>query len=242
MNKRYIDFVPTKSKTNTAKRGQAAPRVVHAELPKRPVAQKPVRRAPVAVSKTNVAPKRAVTSANRVIQPKPAPRPVAKSSGRVVANIRAEYKQPVAKTAPSLGVVEDLRGTKSNTELPKRPLNYGPVASASEAKAKKVKAEKLLRGTPKTNSVSTKPVVNKTNATYNTPKSPFINQSRVEKRPLSKNVYQKKIAVPKEEPKGPVTIITKPEKDSHVGIIVTIIMTIILGATAGTVAFLLLPK
>ncbi len=48
--------------------------------------------------------------------------------------------------------------------------------------------------------------------------------------------------VPKEEPKGPVTIITKPEKDSHVGIIVTIIMTIILGATAGTVAFLLLPK
>ena len=242
MNKRYIDFVPTKSKTNVAKRGQAAPRVVHAELPKRPVAQKPVRRTPAPVTKSSVVPKKVAPSANRVVQPKPASRPVVKPSGRVVANAKVERRQPVAKPTPSLGVVEDLRGTKSGAELPKRPLNHGPVSSANEAKAKKVKAEGLLRGASKAKTTSAKPVANKTNATYNTPKSPFINQSRVEKRPLSKNVYQKKIAIPKEEPKGPVTIITKPEKDSHVGIIVTIIMTIILGATAGTVAFLLLPK
>ena len=66
------------------------------------------------------------------------------------------------------------------------------------------------------------------------------------KRPLSKNVYKKTAPVAKvaakEEPKGPVTIITKPEKDAHVSVIVTIIITIILGAAAGTVAFLLLPK
>ena len=77
---------------------------------------------------------------------------------------------------------------------------------------------------------------------YKTPSTPFINQDKVLKRPLSKNVYPKKIEVPKEEPKGPVTIIAKPEKQAHVSLIVAIILTIILGAAAGTVAFLLLPK
>ena len=78
--------------------------------------------------------------------------------------------------------------------------------------------------------------------TFKVPKSPFINQEKVVKRPLSKNVYQKEIVVPKEEPKGPVTIIAKPEKDAHVSLVVAIILTIILGAAAGTIAFLLLPK
>lgn len=81
----------------------------------------------------------------------------------------------------------------------------------------------------------------------NKPKLPvrpaFVNTEKVRKRPLSKNVYPKKPVVPKEEkPTAPVTIIDKPEKDSKVGLIVTIIITIILGAAAGTVAFLLLPK
>ena len=74
------------------------------------------------------------------------------------------------------------------------------------------------------------------------PKPTFVNTEKVEKRPLSKNVYQKKIVVPKEVSSEPVTIISKPEKDSKVGLVVTIIITIILGAAAGTVAFLLLPK
>ncbi len=74
------------------------------------------------------------------------------------------------------------------------------------------------------------------------PKNPFIANPKVSKRPLSKNVYKKEVKAPKEEPKGPVTIIEKPEKGAHVGLVVTIILTIVLGATAGTVAFLLLPK
>ena len=78
--------------------------------------------------------------------------------------------------------------------------------------------------------------------TFKVPKTPFINQEKVAKRPLSKNVYQKKVVTPKEEPKGPVTIISKPEKDAHVSLIVAVILTIILGAAAGTIAFLLLPK
>ena len=71
----------------------------------------------------------------------------------------------------------------------------------------------------------------------------FVNTEKVRKRPLSKNVYSKKTVAPKEEKlSAPVTIIDKPEKDSKVGLIVTIIITIILGAAAGTVAFLLLPR
>ena len=78
------------------------------------------------------------------------------------------------------------------------------------------------------------------------PKAKFVNTERVAKRPLSKsakNVYVEKVIEPKEETvKKPVKIIDKPEKDSKVGLVVTIIITIILGAAAGTVAFLLLPK
>ena len=74
------------------------------------------------------------------------------------------------------------------------------------------------------------------------PKPAFVNTEKVNKRPLSKNVYQKKVETPEEKPSAPVTIINKPEKDSKVGLVVTIIIAIILGAAAGTVAFLLLPK
>lgn len=74
------------------------------------------------------------------------------------------------------------------------------------------------------------------------PKAKFVNTEKVDKRPLSKNVYQKKVVAPKEEPQGPVTIIARPEKDSKMGLVVTIVITIVLGAAAGTVAFLLLPK
>ena len=221
MNKRYIDFVPAKSKTKTVKRGQAAPRVVHAELPKKPTTQKPAAQR--------------VTAKKQVVKKPVTKKPIVQ---KPVHKVSTSVSKP--NMTPALGVVEDFGG--SNVAPPKQPLSNGPVASASEAKAQKVKAEGVLRSAPKVKETPAKLATSKTNSTYKAPNSPFINQSKVEKRPLSKNVYQKKIAVPKEEPKGPVTIISKPEKDSHVGIIVTIIMTIILGATAGTVAFLLLPK
>lgn len=74
----------------------------------------------------------------------------------------------------------------------------------------------------------------------------FVKTS-VEKRPLSKTAYQRKIKEPEVEKElkkeaAPVTIIDKPEKESKVGLVVTIIITVILGAAAGVVAFLLLPK
>lgn len=79
---------------------------------------------------------------------------------------------------------------------------------------------------------------------FEVPKARFVNTEKVTKRPLSKNVYPKKVIVPEvaEKPSKPVTIINKPEKDSKMGMVVAIIITIILGAAAGTVAFLLLPN
>lgn len=77
------------------------------------------------------------------------------------------------------------------------------------------------------------------------PRAAFVNVNKIEKRPLSRSGYasvRKPIPYKREEPKGPEKIITKPEKDSNAGLIITIVVTIILGAAAGTVAFLLLPK
>ena len=239
MNKRYIDFVPAKSKAKTAKRGQAAPRVEHVELPKKSVTSSQVHK--VSAQKPTVVSRKTAVSTARVVELKPAPKLAKKPEVRKETSVKREPKYS-SGTVPTLGVIEDLNDKKTNVELPKRPLGSSVTVSASEAKAKKVKAEGLFKKNQKPEEPAKKSVASKASTTYKAPNSPFINQSRVEKRPLSKNVYQKKIAVPKEEPKGPVTIISKPEKDSHVGIIVTIIMTIILGATAGTVAFLLLPK
>ena len=134
--------------------------------------------------------------------------------------------------AARLGVVDELTPRHINSSAVKRPavedervarpVNSGiraikPVEKPVEKVAKKKEAPKVV-------------------------KSPFINQDKVVKRPLSGHGFRKEVAVPQEVPKGPVTIIAKPEKDAHVSMIVTIILTIILGAAAGTVAFLLLPK
>ena len=119
------------------------------------------------------------------------------------------------------------------------------VDEVRKAKSKVVKASTVTVRKPVEKPVE-KPKTTKNN-TFVPPKATFINQEKVVKRPLSKNTYQKRVEEklknsPKEEPKGPVTIISKPEKDAKVGVVVTIIITIILGAAAGTVAFLLLPK
>ena len=171
-------------------------------------------------------------------------------SGSVSTAMQGGLASPAMQSGPALGVVEDLSNKFVNTEVPKRPLNVPISEDAATAKAKKMK---LKRNLNVTDQATAEPKKNGTkgrgaNATYQTPKTPFINQGKIEKRPLSKNVYQKKALaitkqeLSKQEPKGPVAIIAKPEKDSHVGVVVTIIITIILGATAGTVAFLLLPK
>ena len=166
---------------------------------------------------------------------------------------------PRKRSTVKLGEIEDLNPKFVVADVPKRPLNDGtntkPEAKkddASVAKSKRIggrlrskRAAKLSAKQEKTESKVQKSA--EKNETYNVPKSPFINQDKVVKRPLSGKAYQPQ-NVPAIQPEGkktngkPVTIIAKPKKDSRVGMVVTIILTIILGAVAGTVAFLLLPK
>lgn len=129
---------------------------------------------------------------------------------------------------------------KTRTVRKKPAAVSAPKIDIKEIKARKITGGRVTKPVEKPVEKSSVSKVEK-NA-FKVPNPPFINQEKVTKRPLSKNAYQAKIKEFKEEPKGPVTIISKPEKDSKTGLIVTIILTIILGATAGTVAFLLLPK
>jgi hypothetical protein len=174
------------------------------------------------------------------------------SNTRIKKTPNKTAKVGFSSEKPSLGIVEDLNNRFVYSDVPKRPLNHAAHFTTSKTGIAAAKAQKVGIKTP----TSAKPVENKVQkpvdksvdkpqktSKFRTPKSPFIKSTKVDKRPLSKNVYSKKKPIaPKEEPKGPVTIIAKPEKDAHTGMIVTIILTIILGAAAGTVAFLLLPK
>ena len=153
-----------------------------------------------------------------------------------------------SKKEPNYGVIEDYQPKFVKAEVEKRPLSGQKTAKeeAREVKAKKIEKIPVMKKAVKKEDTGEEAVVapkEEKPETLKVPKkNPFVNATKVSKRPLSKNVYQKKVVAPKEEATGPVTIINKPEKDSRAGLIVTIIITIILGAAAGTVAFLLLPK
>lgn len=172
-----------------------------------------------------------------------------------IEEIFAEKPKPVEKkTSRKLGVIEDFSGKFVSKDVEKRPLSvtsgaFG-IAGNAEAMASVAKSKKISRipliGEPRNKEAANEPVAVNEGASKEMaiPKQPFVNTEKIPKRPLSRNVYQprKTIEEPKEETKGTITIIEKPERDSRIGLIVTIIITIILGAAAGTVAFLLLPK
>ena len=181
-------------------------------------------------------------------------------------NVRAGVTVPSGKTPK----VEDYQKKFVKAEVPKRPLSEkeqevkraGQGIRGSEQGVKKVEKKRptvaptmvkkpvapAVVKKPVAPAVMKKPVakvskaemVKKPEALQ--PNPAFVNTEKVAKRPLSKSVAKKKEVVPNETPSGPVTIIDKPKSDSKVGLIITIIITIILGAAAGTVAFLLLPK
>lgn len=220
MKKRYIDFVPARGK---AASGPAA---------------KPVTR-PVA----KPAAKSVARPAARPVAAKPAAKPAPKKITRritppeddfEVEEIFAERKQP-AGVSPSkgvkFGVIEEYQPKFVRaTEVKKRPLG----APASKKPAQKPAAKAASKPVAKP-AYKPAPLGQRTT---------FLNTNKIEKRPLSKNVYTKTpTIVPKEEKQEkPVKIIEKPDKDSKAGLVIAIILTIILGAAAGTVAFLLLPK
>ena len=192
--------------------------------------------------------------------------------------IFVESEKPAeAPAKPKYGVIEDFKPRFLKTEVQKRPLSHQAKSEDADidiAKSKKITAKVpfVSRRKPKTVGDIVSPEAKNSAKDKVEPKAssesvdkildealseaekvtsrekkpvrstPFVNTEKVEKRPLSRNVYTKKVVVPEEEPSGPVTIIQKPEKDSRIGLVIAIVITIILGATAGTVAFLLLPK
>ena len=153
--------------------------------------------------------------------------------------------KPVANDRQQqLGVVEDLNQKFVKRDVPKRPLGQGKSGvpdTSFRARNAAVRRNALVEK-PVENSCT--PLKEEGRSVSN---SPFINQGKVVKRPLSRNVQQtREINEPTKseltKSAEPVTMISKPKKESHVNIVVTIIITIVLGAAAGTVAFLLLPK
>lgn len=205
MNKKYIDFVPTKKKSSLSG-------VKTASLTK-------------ATKKTS----------------EKTPSRVAVSRSAGVAQCSAKAMQRSANATRRSAKVTPSRAVKQRgaiyTELP-AARKAAPAGDFEFGVVEELTA-------PKTTAKTTAKATVNAGAAYQIPKSPFINQASVVKRPLSgssKNVYQKKIKPTQEVSSGPVAIVSKPEKDSKAGVVVGIILTIILGAAAGTVAFLLLPK
>ena len=235
MNRRYIDFVPPKTDAGARPVRATAPRPTRAAArPARVATARPVNAT-------------AVRTVSAAAPRRPQTRPATSQSQNSLAARRATQIgfSSASSQKSQLGVIEDLTPKFINTNTEKRPLNSGRTATTSRATATPRSTGKTAGRTKATGSKVAQSASKKTTASAGkakTPKSPFINLDKIAKRPLSRNVREKKIESPKEVPKGPVTIIAKPEKESHVGLIITIILTIILGAAAGTIAFLLLPK
>ncbi len=161
---------------------------------------------------------------------------------------------PPNKKAPK---TPDYQKNFVRAAVPKRPLSRKQLQEKKAVQQNVAPVVKSIEGKPEQKVAPIpKPVENKTEvkppkpqkipklkkAKRNEVKPAFVNTEKVAKRPLSNSVGKPKTVVPEETPSGPVTIIDKPASDSKVGLIITIILTIILGAAAGTVAFLLLPK
>ena len=221
MNRRYIDFVP-------AKKGSMA---------KKPVARK-------VVVKSTPEPK----PVKRITRKIPAANPLLDEEV-LVEEILAVKEEPVKK--PKKAPAMQPKFVK--TEVKKRPLGNKRMAkkpaikTATRPAARAAVASKPAVA-PKT-TMAPRATTAKTASTAKRPaplgqRAKFLNTDKIQKRALGRTAARvKPVPVPKpEKPKAPEKIIAKPEKDSKAGLIIAIILTIILGAAAGTVAFLLLPK
>lgn len=180
---------------------------------------------------------------NNVPQPIAEPKPV-----RVTVQtteVKVTRKAAPVKATPARPVAP-AKATPAHPATPAKPaapVKSQPVA-VNRTNIKAIKSEKIAKKPLNLQPKPAKkpaPIAAKPKTTFEPPK--FINTSKVEKRPLSKTVYaRRQEVVAKEEPTGPVAIIDKPEKDSNIGLIITVILTVILGAAVGTIAFLIIPR
>ena len=165
---------------------------------------------------------------------------------------KAQELDEPASASYGLGMIEDYTPIDARkpafinaAAVEKRPLSKGRDEEKRpsvdlEDELKVAKSEDLTKRKIETEKIPEVPMTKPDNE-FKKPK--FINTHLVEKRPLSKTDYRNRtpINAAEETTTSPVTIIDKPEKDSRLGFIITIILTILLGAAVGTVAFLLIP-
>ena len=233
-------------------------RMVRRDVSRHVVAQKTIVQQRPVVQQRATMQQRTVTQQRTVAQQ----RAIAQKDAAVrrVTSVQNSAANFAIREDAKLGEIEDLSPKFVKMDVPKRPLGDGTerkeksettqnnaknevVAAKSKKLIGRFRNKSVAKNTAKTAAKAEKEAAAKKKETFVAPKPTFINQDKVAKRPLSKNVYQKNIVATDEKTnKGPVAIITKPEKESKAGLVVAIILTIILGAVAGTVAFLLLPK
>lgn len=263
MSKKYMDFVPSKNADRRAAVISGAPRRTNVATTTRVAATRTVSTSnpkvlmpePIATSRTRTVRKNVLrkTTSRRVIgqtQPE-VQQKMNLVQGTIISKESANGL--TIRDEVKMGEIEDLSPKFVNKDVPKRPLGNNsehkvaikPVKKDDIKEAKSKRLVGMFRGKSATGNESKTAIGRKTieKEAFVTPKPMFINQDKVAKRPLSKNVYQKSIVTTKEpRNKAPVAIIAKPEKESKIGLVVAIVLTIVLGAVAGTVAFLLLPK
>ena len=248
MNKRYIDFVPVdkkgakKAPARVVPKKTASKKAEPKELPMEEIFEEKPR--PAGVS-TGLEPKFGVIEDYRpkFVRTEVPKRPLATKP--VASSVEKKNVAPkkVVKPAMTRPVVTKS-GSIVRPGAPKRPVANRSVTQPKLAIQKTAVQRSVAQPKP----VAKKPVG---------PEGPritkFLNTNKIEKRPLSRTVPKFVPPVPEpkfeDEPekkskkkKTPERIIAMPDKDSRAGMIIAVILTIILGAAAGTVAFLLLPK
>lgn len=255
MSKRYIDFAPVRKKGGVSGVAKSATKAsANANVAKNG--------APMVGKKVPMVRNEALTvrkgAPRRVVAKKP---PVKKLGPEEVPleEIFGEKLQPVGVSKglkePAYGVIEDYQPKFVSAEVKKRPLGAARSISAVGAQPRSKVAHAgagVATGAKVGASMAKKETT--ASASLAPMRTRFLNTNKIEKRPLSaRTAYANKVATVSKEAvkeekkeqkksKGPERIIAKPDKDSKAGLIIAVILTIILGAAAGTVAFLLLPK
>ncbi len=256
MKRQYIDFVPINNRQIQQEPPKPVIRTVQvaytenlveiAESPKNPVINTLVQDTIIAKKPINENPAEEKLVSNLEIA----------EEDLLDESLMANDKLFSSNPTPEYGVIEDYEPLKKDQKISSKSFET-PVFKAANVEKRPLSAphhfvsKKAMQDitAAKAEKISKKPLdLSKKAVKKPTPKketedfkTPFINRN-VEKRPLSKTVYPPKTIKVSEESSGPVTIINKPEKDAHASLVIVILLTIILGAAVGTVAFLLLPR
>lgn len=169
--------------------------------------------------------------------------------------ISEETTPDFALGEPKFGVVENFQPKFVKAQVAKRPLSGGRSVTQTTMTHTMATAMDMVSDRPAT-------AQNHDQRKMRLPNVPTANQNKVARRPVAKNVYTRTTAPARPNalmapgskltgagtaaneaaPMEQLKIVSESESHHKIGPILAILGTIILGALAGTAAFLLLPK